>query len=370
MRFFTRFAKIISIILVAVLLLLAVEPIAASFFSPPPPLFFAREAHAGVADYLFDVFKQLLNTFFGFPIRQIIEFLGGDLEALYRIITWLEYFISGFVPLDMMILITIIFVTEQDRLFFWINAQQVELPAILAGGVIMIITGLIATALAKVLKRWAYWVEAGVLAAIVGFDGAVAATAKSLRSSQKEWYEQIMSDYENDRRSLPGGVFHDLAPKYSGIRTDLSGAGGISYVQANALSAKFDEVNPGYRKTSDSLYIDDYKKIAENWRQYMEAQNRTAQTEQNDFAALSETITALAKASLEDGVHYTRSIEARAQVYAFGAQQTTNLRSDIARQIDMRAREALDREQREADLHAAFGRATKGGAAWPKGTGY
>ncbi|MCL2010489.1 MAG: hypothetical protein FWG71_08085 [Synergistaceae bacterium] len=385
MRFFTRFSKIISIILVAVLLLLVVEPLAAPYFSPPPPLFFAREAHAAkdVGEFFFDLFKGLVNVIvegafnlpMPLPIKELIEaVMNGGQGAAEALLIFFEKALWGilnkFVKIPFDDLILVLLLMEQERIIHFPGGQMVELPAILVGGLALLIGWIIATAIWEPLQEEAFDSEVIALFVLPFLDIPNRIASDAVRKAWNAWQKDMEENRVKEHADLSRRVYKDgLGDKYGNMRNDL---GGTSISYAGTPSAKFDEVNPGYRKTDGSYvdYVGDYKKIAENWANYVTAQNRAAQTEQNDFATLSKTITDLADASLQYAGYYNQAVEARAQTYAFAVQQTTNLRHDIARQIDVRARGALDSQQRRADLHAAFGRATKGGAVWPNGTRY
>ena len=316
-----------------------------------------------------DMFKKILDNLTGLPISSLLEMdPDGLIEFIEdKLVDKLEEKFSqlGYIA-D---LIKIIIFTETDRLKNWTCAQLIELPVILAAGLLMIAACIPAVIAGQALAEKAYMAEAIVLAGIAILDFALFGTMTAIVLLQNDWDKEIREDYEDDHKTLGGGTFRDLLGKLVQMRGTLS-ITGISFPIGD-IASKFGEVNPGYRSASIGLYIEDYKKIAENWKRYAAAHAQSAAIEANDYSILKgTTIPALTSDSLNKGKGYIQAIEARAQTYAFAAQQTTNLRHDIARQVDIRARQALDRQQRRADLHAAFGRAAKGGPSWSTGTDY
>ena len=329
-------------------------------------------------DAIPDLLKKIVNNLTGLPISELIDLLQNqDPDGLITYLTT-KLMDKLFDKLDNQIvkyladLIQIIVNTEILRLIHWTCAQPVEIGVIFAAGAVMVVACIPAIILAKSVAenvKAVIILEGVALAGIAVLDVVLRFTTEDIRNLYKDWYDEIRADYDNDHKSLPGGTFRDgMRDKLMGMRLSLSLAG-VSYPLGD-ISPKFEEVNPGYRSASADIYINDYKKIAGNWRQYVTSHAGAAKTERDDFATLEKTITDLADDSFDKAKGYTQAIEARAQTYAFAAQQTTNLRHDIARQVDIRARVALDRQQRRADLHSAFGRAAKGGAPWPAGTGY
>ena len=337
-----------------------------------------EELFDGIDGRPFNLAGKLLNLIAGIPIYDIItdpinglggliidkiggkvldEIPGiGDLikiilsVELARIVKWLPFSGPGIQP-GIPPKITLFDLENDPDFMMLVRTQIIELPVIIAAGLVMILACIPAVLVGKASEKKTYYAEAVALAGIAVIDAAIAATYGIIYARQNAWDDERQDNYKDDHKSLPGGgTFKDDLPAKLAIMRGSLGAGSGA--------------------ASGNLYIDVYKQNANSWEQYVSSHVGAANTATADFATLEGIISKLGDDSFDKAKGYSQAIEARAQTYAFAVQQTTNLRFDVARQVDVRARQALDRQQRRAELHTAFGKAAKGGASWQAGTGY
>ena len=325
----------------------------------------------------FNLIGKMVNLISGLPIYDIItdpinglggliiDKIGGKVldkipgigdlikiilsVELARIVKWLPFSGPGVKP-GIPPKITLFDLENDPDFMMLVRTQIIELPVIIAAGLVMILACIPAVLIGKASEEKTYYVEVAALAGIAAVDTIIAATYGAMYALQILWDLERRDNYKDDHKSLSGGTFKgDMPSMLMTMRGSLGAGTGAA---------------PG------GLYIDAYKQHARNWEQYVSSHVGAANTAAADYAALEGIISRLADDSFGKSDGYTQAIEARAQTYAFAVQQTTNLRFDVARQIDVRARQAMDRQQRRADLHSAFGNAARGGGSWPSGTGY
>jgi hypothetical protein len=151
-------------------------------------------------------------------------------------------------------------------------------------------------------------------------------------------------------------------PAAVSVTRKMSVPGGASFTaDGGSFSAAFDELHRGYpAHGSAGLYIDEYKKIARNWKNYTNAIAEVADDEESRVNETYNLIKDISKSSIETE-SYRQALQARNQANLLAVQQIVNVRLDIAREKDLLARDAMDQEQVLAERHAAFGRAVGGG---------
>jgi hypothetical protein len=249
----------------------------------------------------------------------------------------------------------------KDRFKDHRDAFWVELPVIVGAGIAMAVAAGIAYGIATAFKDKSHWVEVVSLVAIVAFDGALYGTKKSTWKKIEEWTGRMRSDYASDHVSMSEVVARSQLPKIMSIQAKMAVPGGASFaVYGSDFGARFNEIHPGYGGSGTGLYMDDYKTTVRNWKNYAAAFKLASEAEETDVADLYGLIQSLESVQKGDK-GYRQALQARNQTYAAAIQQVSNLRLDIARQIDLRSRRGLDKEQKDADLHVAFERAATGG---------
>jgi hypothetical protein len=338
-------------------------------------------AGSGAPGYFTDLIGGEIDNLSGLPIS---DFFSGDWITLVEEIIVDKVLEQITVLDDIADVVGVVVKTALHRAQSHTDAFHVEILPIVAGGAVLIVGGVVIAALSKGLESKAYWVEAVTLAGIDVLEIAADVTLAAIYAEQIIWDNAIQGDYGDDHKALPGGaaVYGDLTARHNAARETMNMGTSASFAASGGAGAKFDAISPGYRASPSGLYIDDYKKMTGDWKKYADAQKSVAASEAAGLSELKGTVDKLAAANLAapnnrsrlssngDFMGYRQAIESRAQVNAFTAQQVSHLRNDIPRQIDGRARAALDRQQRRADLHAAFGRAVGGGVTWAAGTSY
>jgi hypothetical protein len=297
----------------------------------------------------------------------IDDILNGDLkkladeQILSPLVDKILDKITGKIP-GVGALVKVLLDVEIDRLKEHIHAQDQELPPLIAAGVAMIVAGGIAFAVAKATEKVAYWGETVAMGAILALDISLAATRAVTKEKFDDWFDEIQGYYAFDHEPLGGGslVYHSGLPSLLVSRAKQGTPGGVSFATGDyaKFSSRFDELHPGYRGSSAGLYISDYKKSASEWKNFADSHIEASEAEAAETDKLAGAVRSLAGASRGAG-GYRQALQANGQARVFAVQQALNLRLDIARQTDARARLALERQQRRADLHAAFGRAAE-----------
>jgi P-type conjugative transfer protein TrbJ len=221
--------------------------------------------------------------------------------------------------------------------------------------------------------------EATMKAGMVAADIADLEYKNKIISLLEDEYEELEENYAADHAALSGAVNLDLSDKIAAIYGILSQADALTFAANADFERRFEQQNPGYRVASAGEFIDFsglYRSQMEEWQDYaygtVEANNTEAlDTEALDTGIrdLQAVIAALDTASL-NASGYRQLLQARNQVYAFVGQEVTNLRLDVARQIEARAKTEASRQQRRSDRQAAFEIAIRAWQPQTTGTGY
>lgn len=118
-------------------------------------------------------------------------------------------------------------------------------------------------------------------------------------------------------------------------------------------SEKFDTRYPGYRSISDIDYPTFYKNKTADWQSYyraaMEANHLEAKRILDEQAFLNELHNAA-----NNAVGQNQMIQAANQIAVYMAQQMTQLRLDLHRQIESQSTYMLDHKQNEVDEQVAW----------------
>jgi hypothetical protein len=192
---------------------------------------------------------------------------------------------------------------------------------------------------------------------LVAADGVVAGFKKKIHDDYDTHVKKEKSDYEEDHKAWSNTVFKDRDGGIDTLYRGLLDGGALSFSQeSSGIAARFEADNPGYRGLgSDIAYLDDYKDMMAKWRRYSEAFVAA-----NNSQALETETDAKSVSSMKDAVFsntmYRKSAQVRNQVNLFASQEVSNLRLDIARQVDARTKFALTLQRTRTDRRAAFER--------------
>lgn len=168
--------------------------------------------------------------------------------------------------------------------------------------------------------------------------------------------QQLISQYQNmlqNTLQLPQNIWNDITGELSGLQNLLSSAQSLSF-GAVLDHEKFTLVHPGYRDSgSTQNYAQLYKDRMGAWQKYweaaMKANNMSVESIKNS-QSLIKLLNDAAKSS--EGQH--QALQAANQISIYMAQQLSELRMDMQRQIDTQAKYALNEQQERADEQAAY----------------
>jgi hypothetical protein len=194
----------------------------------------------------------------------------------------------------------------------------------------------------------------------LALDAAISVTRDITSNKLKDWETELEDNYKTDHAAFGEFAYASSLPGVMSAQSRMSVPGGASFVMdAGKRAAAFDSLHPGYRTSPDGVYIEDYKKIAGNWSAYVASHREVSRSEGADLETAASAANAIKNHS-RSASGYSQNLLAHNEARLAALQQTLKLRMDIARQTDFRARAALDRQQKREDLHAAFGRASRG----------
>jgi hypothetical protein len=260
-----------------------------------------------------------------------------------------------------------------DRLLDYYDAMRVELGPlldnVLIAEVIWLASKYAVGAIADKLGPW--WVDCLAMLAIDAEDAAIAILKFEELVVFENWDEDIRHNYARDHEALASAkkVPLSMPAKLGGLYDGLSAGGAFSFAAnpAGALRGAYG----GYRtERPEELYIDDYRDVTRSAIDYA-AQGfaKAAEAEVSDFHTLLSRIPPLSEAANgADG--YRKAHQARNRIRVFAAQEAVNMRLDVARQMDMMNREAMDEEQKHNDLVSAFERSVGTWRPFSSAVGY
>jgi P-type conjugative transfer protein TrbJ len=208
---------------------------------------------------------------------------------------------------------------------------------------------------------------------MVGVDSTSVDFARKLR----DLVEQIKADDESrlaaDHAPLANPVGTDLTHKLEVLYSLLAEADAITFAASSGLDRLFEQQYPGYRPVSSDAYIDFagvYKSQTDEWQNYaygaIEANNSEALDMKNSLQSLDRQ---MFDSAMSAG-GYLQLFQARNQIYVFVGQEISNLRADLARQIETQAKTAALRQQKKTDRQTAFEQAIRIWKAQSAGNGY
>jgi P-type conjugative transfer protein TrbJ len=215
--------------------------------------------------------------------------------------------------------------------------------------------------------------EAAIKTTMVAVDGAILARKNALEDLIAEIQEDDESRLAADHAALANPEGTDLASKLETLYGLLAEADAITFAAASDLDRLFAAQNPGYRPIAPGSYIDfadEYRSQTREWLDYaygaIEANNSEALDMKNSLQGLDRQMFD----SVMSAQGYLQVFQARNQIYAFVGQEISNLRVDVARQIETQAKTAALRQQRRTDRQTAFEQAVGEWRAQSSGRGY
>jgi hypothetical protein len=221
------------------------------------------------------------------------------------------------------------------------------------------------------------WAGSLVWGTLTAEDGLFLLAKKSVYRTFAALVDKEKKDHTNDHKRWDNNIYSDLTTSMNALYDNLSDSGALSFSSNSDMESNFDRLNPGYR--DNIAYLDDYKTMMSGWQDYSVGffdANRT------QFDAISSRLSSIAKmkdASFGTGTYdstsadmknYRAALQVRNQTNLFAAQEVSNLRLDIARQIDSRVKFALTLQQTRTDRQAAFDRSVGAWSPAYTGSGY
>lgn len=164
-----------------------------------------------------------------------------------------------------------------------------------------------------------------------------------------------LQQYQNmlfNTAKLPASVWKNATKELNKLRNLLKSAESLTF-GLSFDSEKFDTRYPGYRKISDIDYPAYYKTRVADWQRYyraaLEANHIEAKRILDEQLFLESLNTASANAEGQ-----VQMLQAANQIAVYMAQQITQLRLDMQRQIESQATFMLNQQQSDTDERAAW----------------
>jgi P-type conjugative transfer protein TrbJ len=199
--------------------------------------------------------------------------------------------------------------------------------------------------------------------------------------SKQDAIEQLAStrsatrqaNYAKDHLRLSEGVWNDLTQKIADLAKLLQEAHALSFMaSASQVDSNFQTYYPGY--AGQTNFGQDYKKRMTEWQDYafgtLMANNKEAMDIKDNLLDLLSKLNDAADSVKAPFLGYRQLIQARNQIYVFVAQEAANMRLDVMRQIEARARFAANRQQKRTNAQAAFDQAVSSWTAQSQGRDY
>jgi|GEM_PF-4204904 len=168
--------------------------------------------------------------------------------------------------------------------------------------------------------------------------------------------QHLLEQYQNmlqNTQQLPQNIWKDITGELTVLQNLLSSAKSLTF-GASLDHEKYTKQHPGYResdKTQD--YSQLYKDRMDYWQKYWEAvfkANQMTVETIKDQQSLIQQLNEAAKSSV--GQH--QALQAANQIAIYMAQQLSELRMDMQRQMDSQAEFAMNEQQERVDEQAAM----------------
>lgn len=164
----------------------------------------------------------------------------------------------------------------------------------------------------------------------------------------------LIDQYKNmllNTLSLPETIWKDATKDIVKLRNLLNSAESLTYGAAfddEKFQAKF----PGFCDSTQKNYAAYYKTLVENWQQYIRAALEVNHLEAKKIMDDQAFIEELKKAA-ESSQGQHQALQAGNQIGIYMAQQLSQLRMDMQRQIELQAEYAGTVQQSSTDAHTA-----------------
>lgn len=226
--------------------------------------------------------------------------------------------------------------------------------------------------------------EAMMKTAQVVLDGMLKSKQEAIEKLATQRFATRQAYYAADHLALSGGVWNDLTQKIADLSKLLAGANALSFLasgdtasgdSSGTVDSKFGTYYPGY--SGQILTIDfsqEYKQRMSEWEKYafgtLSANNKEALDIKDNLLNLLSKLNDASSTLSTSGIGYRQLLQARNQIYIFVAQEVANMRIDVMRQIEARARFAANRQQKRTNERVAFGKAVPTLASQSQGKNY
>lgn len=164
----------------------------------------------------------------------------------------------------------------------------------------------------------------------------------------------LIDQYKNmllNTLSLPETIWKDATKDIVKLRNLLNSAESLTYGAAfddEKFQAKF----PGFCDSTQKNYAAYYKTLVENWQKYIRAALEVNHLEAKKIMDDQAFIEELKKAT-ESSQGQHQALQAGNQIAIYMAQQLSQLRMDMQRQIELQAEYAGTVQQSSTDTHTA-----------------
>jgi P-type conjugative transfer protein TrbJ len=223
--------------------------------------------------------------------------------------------------------------------------------------------------------------EAMMKTAQVVLDGMLKSKQQAIEKLAKDRFATRQAYYAADHLALSNGVWNDLTQKIADLSKLLQEAHALSFAaSADQVESDFSTYYPGYAGQVPVLAItptdfgQDYKTRMTEWQNYsfgtLMANNKEAMDLKDNLLNLLSKLNDASDSLKAPVLGYRQLIQARNQIYIFVAQEVANMRLDVMRQIEARARFAANRQQKRTNVQAAFDQAVPAWKAQSQGKGY
>lgn len=165
----------------------------------------------------------------------------------------------------------------------------------------------------------------------------------------------LLKQYENmllNTEKLESDTWSDATNDLVKLRNLLQSAESLTF-GLSFDSEKFNTRYPGYRTEVETDYSTLYKDRVVDWQKYYLAALEVNQLEAKRIIDQQAFLGEL-HAAASSAVGQNQLIQAGNQIAVYMAQQMTQLRLDMQRQIESQSTYMLDHKQGEADDHSAF----------------
>ena len=196
-------------------------------------------------------------------------------------------------------------------------------------------------------------------AARAATDGFLLKKEEEIQKIAEKKLDEYIKNYAKDHAPLSQRVKNDL--KIEDLYDLLASAGALSFPAANAtddaFKNEFQKIYPGYEGRRSAINFGEaYKDLMDRWQDYSFGTLNANNKEALNLKELAGKLNDLDLATTSS-LGYIQILQARNQIKFFMAREAVNLRLDILRQIEARARHAAERQQKNTDRQVAFDKA-------------